>query len=589
MFTKLDRRGFVNATDYEILKAVYLNRYLSQRNLAKLTGFSLGKINRSLNELKRSDYLDDDFQPTSSTDALVESLKPNSAIILAAGAGLRMLPLCRDLPKALLEVKGEILIERLIRQLHAKDITEIYVVVGYMKEKFEYLIDKYNVTLIVNTQFSIHNNFYSLSLVSHKLSNSYIVPCDIYCEDNPFSHIETYSWYMVTNEPSLTSDLIANRNGELVVVNSNRGGNQQIGIAYISNLKSKQLISNLSSSQCADNYNCFWEKAAISNKKSIFSAKVVDSTRFFEINTYDDLIHCDIHSRSLNSEYIDIICNSLNIKREDISHIKAQKAGMTNRSFLFTCNNEQYIFRIPGEGTDQLINRQQEFEVYQQIQDKNICDEIIYINPKNGYKITKFIKQARNCNPDSMNEVKKCMNMLRNFHELDLSVNHNFDIFEQIIYYEKLRSRNSVYSDYEKTKDKIYELKTYIDNLEKTYCLCHIDSVCDNFIFSNDKIYLIDWEYAGMQDPHVDIAMFAIYALYDKTQIDQLIDFYFRNNCNKKTRLKIYCYIAACGLLWSNWCEYKATLGETFGEYSLRQYRYAKDYYQYFKEGISNE
>ena len=42
-------------------------------------------------------------------------------------------------------------------------------------------------------------------------------------------------------------------------------------------------------------------------------------------------------------------------------------------------------------------------------------------------------------------------------------------------------------------------------------------------------------------------------------------------------RTKIYAYIAVCGLLWSNWCEYKSRLGVEFGEYSLKQYRYAKD------------
>ena len=58
---------------------------------------------------------------------------------------------------------------------------------------------------------------------------------------------------------------------------------------------------------------------------------------------------------------------------------------------------------------------------------------------------------------------------------------------------------------------------------------------------------------------------------------------YFEGDCPRETRLKIYCYIAACGLLWSNWCEFKRNLGVEFGEYSLRQYRYAKEYFRLFK------
>lgn len=89
---------------------------------------------------------------------------------------------------------------------------------------------------------------------------------------------------------------------------------------------------------------------------------------------------------------------------------------------------------------------------------------------------------------------------------------------------------------------------------------------------------MIDWEYAAMQDPHVDIAMFCIYSFYRKEQIDDLIQIYFEEACPFEIQVKIYCYIAVCGLLWSNWCEYKRMLGVDFGEYSLRQYRYAKEY-----------
>ena len=121
--------------------------------------------------------------------------------------------------------------------------------------------------------------------------------------------------------------------------------------------------------------------------------------------------------------------------------------------------------------------------------------------------------------------------------------------------------------------------------------LTHIDAVPDNFLFvkrddGSEEIRLIDWEYAGMQDPHVDIAMFCIYALYDRRQVDETIAAYFPDGCSEAVRLKIYCYIAACGLLWSNWCEYKWTLGVEFGEYSLRQYRYAKEYYRIVRDTL---
>ena len=91
-----------------------------------------------------------------------------------------------------------------------------------------------------------------------------------------------------------------------------------------------------------------------------------------------------------------------------------------------------------------------------------------------------------------------------------------------------------------------------------------------------------------MQDPHVDIAMFCIYAMYNKRQIDRTIDMYFPEGCTETVRTKIYAYIAACGLLWSNWCEYKRLLGVEFGEYAAKQYRFAKQYFQYVSKRLQN-
>ena len=242
--------------------------------------------------------------------------------------------------------------------------------------------------------------------------------------------------------------------------------------------------------------------------------------------------------------------------------------------------------RIPGEGTDKLINRNEEAQVYAVLDGKNICDDIAYINPRNGYKITEFIENSRVCDAENIDDLKACMKKLKEFHNMNLSVDHEFNIFKQIEFYESLwNGEESIYKDYKETKERVFSLKKYIGEHIENKCLTHIDAVPDNFLFSKKgDIRLIDWEYAGMQDPHVDIAMFCIYALYNKRQVDRLIDIYFENKCDKETRLKIYCYIAACGLLWSNWCEYKRSLGVEFGEYSLRQYRYAKDYYKIFME-----
>lgn len=287
---------------------------------------------------------------------------------------------------------------------------------------------------------------------------------------------------------------------------------------------------------------------------------------------------------------IKYICNLFKIKKSAITNIYLMKKGMTNRSFYFQCFGKKYIMRIPGEGTDKLINRKEEASVYHAIAGKDLSDRVLYINPENGYKITEFYRDARVCDAYNKLDVKCCLERLREFHEMKLQVEHEFDLFAQIEFYESLwQGTFSMYSDYAETKLKVFSLQNYIDEHKEAYCLTHIDAVPDNFLILNDgSIKLIDWEYAAMQDPHVDIAMFAIYSLYDKEQVDSLIDTYFDGYCPQETRIKIYCYIAVCGLLWSNWCEYKEKLGVTFCEYAYRQYQYAKDYFDIVQSYLIN-
>ena len=584
----------MNLQESDILRTLLYEPFINQRILSETSGHSIGVVNRSLRQLMEDDYLDSSAQLTMKARDEIKSKAPKNAIILAAGFGMRMVPINLSTPKALLEVNGERLIDRLISQLHAVGINDITVVVGFMKDSFEYLIDE-GVDLVYNPDYATKNNLHSLSLVDDRIQNTYIIPCDIWCDSNPFSKTELYSWYMVNDLIEDESTVRVNRKMELVTIPDRDAGNAMIGISYLLEPEAGIVREKLKTYDADEKYVAdFWETTLYKKDRMIVQARVVRSTDVVEINTYEQLRDLDSDSNHLKSDAIHTIATALDCKESDITNITVLKKGMTNRSFLFTAAGSKYIMRIPGEGTDQLINREQEAEVFKTISGLGLCDDPVYINPKNGYKITKFLDGIRVCDAESVKDLKRCMEKLRGFHNLRLTVDHTFDIFGQIEFYETLwEGASSIYRDYEKTKENVLSLRPFIDGLPKDWYLTHIDAVPDNFLFyipegeSEEQLQLTDWEYSGMQDPHVDIAMFCIYSLYNKRQCDRLIDIYFSdkpNGCDQTTRAKIYAYIAACGLLWSNWCEFKRKLGVEFGEYSLRQYRYAKDYYRYAKE-----
>ena len=570
----------MNVQELDILNAIRKNPNVNQREIANQSGYSLGFVNRVVKELQEEKWLSPTGELSEKAKAFIKENQPQRAIILAAGFGMRMVPINTEIPKGLMEVKGEVLIERMIRHLHEVGITDIQVVVGFMKERYEYLIDEFNVQLVVNSEYQVKNNLHSLSKVKLSLDKTYIIPCDIWSEENPFSDFEPYSWYMVTNEQSIESTVRVNRKRELVMIDETEEGNQMIGLSYVMGEEATLIQEKLQEFSKKPSYDHeFWECTLQDKNKWIIPSKVVNSKRLIEINTYEQLREIDGNSANLQTDAISIIQDCFNVEVDEIKNITVLKKGMTNRSFLFECQNKKYIMRIPGEGTDHLINRKEEADVYQALENRQICDDVLYMNPDNGYKITAYLEDATNCDAENWNEVEACMTKLREFHELNLKVDHRFDIFGQIDFYESLwNGEKSYFKDYEKTKTAIFELKKWIDTLEKNETLVHIDAVPDNFLFTKDGIRIIDWEYAGMQDPHVDIAMFCIYSLYSREQVDHLIDLYFKGEVSPEIRSKIYAYIASAGLLWSNWCEYKRSLGIDFGEYSLCQYRYAKEY-----------
>lgn len=300
---------------------------------------------------------------------------------------------------------------------------------------------------------------------------------------------------------------------------------------------------------------------------------------------HEDLRALDAGPEHLQSEVLSIIAEKLGSTPEQITEISVLKKGMTNRSFLFSCEGRRFIMRVPGEGTSRLIDRDQEAEVYRAIRGQGFCDDPILLDPRRGYKLSAYIVGSHCCDPRNEAEVARCMAILRSLHERKLKVGHRFDLYERIDAYKRLCDpADLVYSDLETIHRSVLSLKPYVDAQEPEEVLCHIDPVADNFIFcgrhgaDGEEVQLIDWEYSGMQDPHVDLAMFAVYALYDREQIDHLMELYFGGACPQQTRLKIYCYVAACGLLWVYWYAYKRSQGVEFGDIGLRQYLYARDY-----------
>ena len=167
---------------------------------------------------------------------------------------------------------------------------------------------------------------------------------------------------MVTDLVDDESDVRVNRKLELVAVDAEKSGNGMIGIAYILERDAERLRTRIRELTGRKSFNnAFWEAALMDREKMTVSARVVPAREVYEINTYEQLRELDEESKQLNSGILQEIAGALDCEVKEIEQIEVLKKGMTNRSFRFSCRGRSYIMRIPGEGTEQHINRRQEY------------------------------------------------------------------------------------------------------------------------------------------------------------------------------------------------------------------------------------
>ena len=564
----------------------------SQRDLAKASGCSLGIVNRSLQTFRREGLIDEGGCPTEKALQLAADNRSERAVILAAGFGMRMIPMNAEIPKGMLTVHGEVLVERLICQLHEAGVREIWVVTGYRKEQYEYLADTFGVKLLFCRDYMTKNNLYTLLTAKDHLENAYIVPCDLYFYRNPFHSCEFYSWYLLSREQIPGAELRVNRSREILCLDGDEDtvGNRIAGLAYIRKEDAPSLRNRLAVTTAnRSNSRAFWELAVTRKNKMTLPARLIDPEDFVEINTYEQLRELDWYSTQLRSDITAAIEQALGVEYDDIRNIRYLKKGLTNRSFLFEVKGRQYIMRVPGWGTE-YIDRKKEGQVYDLIRGLGICDDNVFYDPDSGFKIARYLPDARICDPENEDEVRQCLQLARRLHEAGLQIPDRLDVFDAIQWYEDLRKGTpSLYRDYAHTKARCMALRPYVEAHAHPECLTHGDCKPDNFLFSTDesgevKLQLIDWEYAFNCDPLFDVAGFIAYRPYDPAFTELVIRSYWPEGCTDEDRLLLLAYCALWAMQTSNWCEQRISQGINVDEFALTCYRNTKAFCREFEE-----
>lgn len=261
--------------------------------------------------------------------------------------------------------------------------------------------------------------------------------------------------------------------------------------------------------------------------------------------------------------------------------------GMTNHSYKVTLENgEELLVRIPGEGTEEMINRLDERKSTELACELNIDSELLYFGD-DGTKVMKFIKNPQPMNEEVMRRKENLLQAAEIFHRLHYSgvdTGVRFEVFEMADLYEKIIRKSGVafYDDYEDVKQSVMNIKAEFDAAGIAPRVpCHNDSLMGNWVLDGDgKLYLIDWEYSGMNEAMWDLSCLSIEADYDTSEDDELLKTYYsyeglEAGVEEKKRFiaaKIY-----VDYLWTLWGLTRVPFdGEFMQEYSDNRYERLK-------------
>ena len=561
----------------------------TQRELAEELGISLGKVNSLLKEMKEAQFLDQEGHLSELGDEVLEPYRVQNAIIMAAGMSSRFAPLSYEIPKGLLKVKGQRLIEREIEQLQEAGIEDITVIVGYMQEKMFYLAEKYGVKIVVNNDYYKYNNCSSLMLVRDQLSNTYICSSDNYFVENPFEKYIYRGYYSTIFAEGETDEYCAIEDANHIIKGIQIGGENtwaMVGHVYFDHAFSEKFVEILEKEFKHEPYKeQLWEDYYSRHVNELhlvarhYSADIIK-----EFDSLDELRQFDErYLMNSNSEIIDNICETLHCIASDIINIKPLKDGLTNTSFSFDCLGKKYVYRHPGVGTEKYIDRSSEAASMEVAAKLQIDRTFIAMNKDKGWKISEFIMNARTLDYDNWDHVEKAMELLRKLHQSGEKTNHNFDLIAGIDdFKEKLQASNRFEFDGLDELDQL--IATLIEFLKKDKAekvLCHGDSYSPNFLLNEqDEMSLIDWEYSGMGDPAGDIGTFICCSNYTLEQAERVLEIYSQGVLDMKTKRHYLAYVAVTSYHWFLWALFQESVGKPVGEFLYIWYRYTKQYGQ---------
>ncbi|MEI0493242.1 NTP transferase domain-containing protein [Brachyspira intermedia] len=437
------------------------------------------------------------------------------AIILAAGRGTRLAPMTLIKPKPLLKINGKTLLENMVKILKNNGVDDIVVVTGYKHEMFDEYQEKLGFKKVVYDDYAVKNSSASLKLVIDEIVKGTIIfNGDLYLKNSFFSNIRSDLSQFLAQKivDGVTSwGYIVDRNFKLIDIDTNATSGYGDGIAIFDNEEDLKILKEELINTSDDEY---WEYCVLRSINKINFYAFNHDDLYVEIDSFRDALYHDLITPK---EIAEQCSDNGNIEK---------LAGITNVNYKIKFLGEDKVIRIPGKGTENIIDRTSEKKILSLIYDKDIVPKSDFYD--SDIKLTDFLygyrsldfEDLKNCDvifPLIVEQMKKLHNISHE-HHMDFKI---ISMVEEIENYEKLSQIKIV----NKSEHK-FLLNLARDMDKGKQVLCHRDLQLPNIMYNGERIKFVDFEYAGFSSILWELGNFTAELELNKDQIMKFIEIY---------------------------------------------------------------
>lgn len=239
-----------------------------------------------------------------------------------------------------------------------------------------------------------------------------------------------------------------------------------------------------------------------------------------------------------------------------------------------------YVYRYPGIGTEKYINRKSEAASMKVASRLGLDNTFICMDGKKGWKLSRYIQNARELDYQNISDVRKALTMMRKLHDAKIISEYDFDIWEKTErFIEQLKNAGRLEIEgFDELYRQMKKIKELVENDEYSEkCLCHCDCYSPNFLIDDEnQMYLIDWEYSGNDDPASDLGTFICCSEYSFEEAVHVITLYLDKIPEKKELGHYLGYVAIASYYWYIWALYQEFRGNPVGTWLYRWFKNSK-------------